>query len=168
MAGINKVIIVGHLGNDPEIRTMPNGDAVANISVATSESWNDRNTGERREVTEWHRIVFYRRQAEICGEYLRKGSQVYVEGRLKTRKWQDQNGQDRYTTEIQGDVMQMLGGRNQNAGSYGNDMGGAPQSSYQARQTNNGGSYQSSRPAPQQSAPQAEPPMDGFDDDIPF
>lgn len=167
MAGINKVIIVGHLGNDPEIRTMPNGDAVANISVATSESWNDRNTGERREVTEWHRIVFYRRQAEICGEYLRKGSQVYVEGRLKTRKWQDQNGQDRYTTEIQGDVMQMLGGRNQNAGSYGND-GGAPQSSYQARQTNNGNSYQSSRPAPQQAAPQAEPPMDGFDDDIPF
>ncbi|ABQ97841.1 single-strand DNA-binding protein [Haemophilus influenzae PittEE] len=168
MAGINKVIIVGHLGNDPEIRTMPNGDAVANISVATSESWNDRNTGERREVTEWHRIVFYRRQAEICGEYLRKGSQVYVEGRLKTRKWQDQNGQDRYTTEIQGDVMQMLGGRNQNAGGYSNDMGSTPQSSYQARQTNNGGSYQSSRPAPQQSAPQAEPPMDGFDDDIPF
>ena len=168
MAGINKVIIVGHLGNDPEIRTMPNGDAVANISVATSESWNDRNTGARREVTEWHRIVFYRRQAEICGEYLRKGSQVYVEGRLKTRKWQDQNGQDRYTTEIQGDVMQMLGGRNQNAGGYSNDMGSTPQSSYQARQTNNGGSYQSSRPAPQQAAPQAEPPMDGFDDDIPF
>lgn len=108
MAGVNKVIIVGHLGNDPEIRTMPNGDAVANISVATSESWNDRNTGERREVTEWHRIVFYRRQAEICGEFLRKGSQIYVEGRLRTRKWQDQNGQDRYTTEIQGDVMQML------------------------------------------------------------
>ena len=168
MAGVNKVIIVGHLGNDPEIRTMPNGDAVANISVATSESWNDRNTGERREVTEWHRIVFYRRQAEICGEYLRKGSQVYVEGRLNTRKWQDQNGQDRYTTEIQGDVMQMLGARNQNAGSYPSDMGAAPQPSYQARQTNTGGNYQSSRPAPQQAAPQAEPPMDGFDDDIPF
>ena len=167
MAGVNKVIIVGHLGNDPEIRTMPNGDAVANISVATSESWNDRNTGERREVTEWHRIVFYRRQAEICGEYLRKGSQVYVEGRLKTRKWQDQNGQDRYTTEIQGDVMQMLGARNQ-AGGYSSDIGAAPQPSYQAHQTNNGGSYQSSRPAPQQAAPQAEPPMDGFDDDIPF
>ena len=112
--------------------------------------------------------MFYRRQAEICGEYLRKGSQVYVEGRLKTRKWQDQNGQDRYTTEIQGDVMQMLGARNQNAGGYPSDMGSAPQPSYQARQTNNGGSYQSSRPAPQQSAPQAEPPMDGFDDDIPF
>ena len=164
MAGVNKVIIVGHLGNDPEIRTMPNGDAVANISVATSESWNDRNTGERREVTEWHRIVFYRRQAEICGEYLRKGSQVYVEGRLKTRKWQDQNGQDRYTTEIQGDVMQMLGARNQNPGGYPSDMGAAPQPSYQARQTNTGGNYQSSRPALQQ----AEPPMDGFDDDIPF
>ena len=168
MAGVNKVIIVGHLGNDPEIRTMPNGDAVANISVATSESWNDRNTGERREVTEWHRIVFYRRQAEICGEYLRKGSQVYVEGRLRTRKWQDQNGQERYTTEIQGDVMQMLGARNQNAGSYPSDMGAAPQPSYQARQTNTGGNYQSSRPAPQQATPQAEPPMDGFDDDIPF
>ncbi|QPB41953.1 single-stranded DNA-binding protein [Rodentibacter haemolyticus] len=167
MAGVNKVIIVGHLGNDPEVRTMPNGDAVANISVATSESWNDRNTGERREITEWHRIVFYRRQAEICGEYLRKGSQVYVEGRLRTRKWQDQNGQDRYTTEIQGDVMQMLGGRNQNAGGYGApDMGqSTPQPAYQARSNNN---YQSSRPAQQQPAPQAEPPMDGFDDDIPF
>ena len=111
MAGINKVIIVGNLGNTPEIRTMPNGEAVANITVATSESWNDKNTGERREVTEWYRIVFYRRQAEICGQYLQKGSQVYVEGRLRTRKWQDNNGQDRYTTEIQGDVLQMLGGR---------------------------------------------------------
>ena len=111
MAGINKVIIVGRLGNDPEIRTMPNGEAVANISVATSETWTDKNTGERRETTEWHRMVFYRRQAEVVGEYLRKGSQVYVEGRLRTRKWQDQNGQDRYTTEIQGDVMQMLDSR---------------------------------------------------------
>ena len=89
MSGINKVIILGRLGNDPEMRTMPNGEAVANISVATSESWTDKNTGERRELTEWHRIVFYRRQAEVCGEYLRKGSQVYVEGRLRTRKWQD-------------------------------------------------------------------------------
>ncbi|MDU8924081.1 single-stranded DNA-binding protein [Pasteurellaceae bacterium LIM206] len=163
MAGVNKVIVVGHLGNDPEIRTMPNGEAVANISVATSESWTDKNTGERREITEWHRIVFYRRQAEICGEYLRKGSLVYVEGRLRTRKWQDQNGQDRYTTEIQGDVMQMLGGRAQNT-----DVGGyaAPQG---------GQSY--SRPAPAAQAPrpaankpaaQPEPPMDNFDDDIPF
>lgn len=161
MAGINKVIIVGNLGNDPEVRTMPNGDAVANISVATSESWTDRNTGERREVTEWHRIVFFRRQAEVCGEYLRKGSQVYVEGRLKTRKWQDQNGQDRYTTEIQGDVLQMLGGR-QNTGDFQQSAPsyGAPNSqpSYQARPA--------AKPA---AAPQpaAEPPMD-FDDNIPF
>ncbi|MCQ9120996.1 single-stranded DNA-binding protein [Rodentibacter pneumotropicus] len=109
MAGVNKVIIVGRLGSDPDVRTMPNGDTVANISVATGESWNDHKTGERRDITEWHRIVFYRRQAEICGEYLHKGSQVYVEGRLRTRKWQDQNGQERYTTEIQGDVLQMLG-----------------------------------------------------------
>ncbi|AKD37669.1 single-stranded DNA-binding protein [Pasteurella multocida subsp. multocida OH4807] len=115
MAGINKVIIVGHLGNDPEMRSMPNGEAVANISVATSEAWTDKNTGERREVTEWHRIVFYRKLAEICGQYLKKGALVYIEGRLRTRKWQDQNGQDRYTTEIQGDVMQMLGTRPQSA-----------------------------------------------------
>lgn len=160
MAGVNKVIIVGRLGNDPEIRTMPNGEAVANISVATSESWNDKNTGERREVTEWHRIVFYRRQAEVVGEYLRKGSQIYVEGRLRTRKWQDQNGQDRYTTEIQGDVMQMLDSRNSgNQGGYGQDYAPAPtggQPSYQA-------------PRQQQAKPaQAEPAMDSFDDDIPF
>ena len=111
MAGINKVIIVGNLGNDPEIRTMPNGEQVANISVATSESWIDKNSGEKKTQTEWHRIVIYRKLAEIAAQYLHKGSQVYVEGRLKTRKWQDNNGQDRYTTEIQGDNLQMLGGR---------------------------------------------------------
>lgn len=108
MAGVNKVILVGRLGGEPELRTMPNGEAVANISIATSEAWTDRNTGEKREVTEWHRIVFYRRQAEVCGQYLHKGSQIYIEGRLKTRKWLDQNGQERYITEIQGDVLQML------------------------------------------------------------
>ena len=140
MAGINKVIIVGNLGNDPEMRTMPNGEAVANISVATSETWTDKTTGERRESTEWHRIVFYRRQAEVAGQYLRKGSQVYVEGRLKTRKWQDQNGQDRYTTEIQGDVMQMLGTRPQSADGANN-----------------------SQPMPQQDAS-----ANAFDDSIPF
>ena len=140
MTGINKVIIIGNLGQDPDIRTMPNGDAVANISVATSESWTDRNTGERREVTEWHRIVFYRRQAEVAGKYLRKGSKVYVEGRLKTRKWQDQNGQERYTSEIQGDVLQMLGGRSD---SQGQTVGN--------KQT--------------QAAPEPEPK---FDDVIPF
>ena len=140
MAGINKVIIVGHLGNDPEMRSMPNGEAVANISVATSEAWTDKNTGERREVTEWHRIVFYRKLAEICGQYLKKGAQVYIEGRLRTRNWQDQNGQDRYTTEIQGDVMQMLGTRPQSADGANN-----PQ------------------PMPQQDAS-----VNAFDDSIPF
>ncbi|PJG85797.1 single-stranded DNA-binding protein [Conservatibacter flavescens] len=157
MAGVNKVIIVGNLGNDPEMRTMPNGEAVANISVATSESWMDKNTGERREVTEWHRIVFYRRQAEVCGEYLRKGSKVYVEGRLRTRKWQDQNGQDRYTTEIQGDVLQMLDSRaDRGQGGYSAPQSTPAQPSYQ------------SRPAQQKATPQPEPAMDAFDDDIPF
>lgn len=139
MAGVNRVIILGNLGNAPEIRTMPNGDAVAKISVATSESWNDKSTGERREVTEWHSIVFYRRQAEVAGEYLHKGSKVYVEGRLRTRKWQDQNGQDRYTTEIIGDVLQMLDSR---------DNQDKPSTSGKPRQ-------------PAESA-------DNFDDDIPF
>lgn len=185
MAGVNKVIIVGRLGNDPEMRTMPNGDAVANISVATSEVWNDKTTGERREVTEWHRIVLFRRNAEVAGQYLRKGSQVYVEGKLKTRKWQDQNGQDRYTTEIQGDSLTMLGGRNDSEGGFSGNQGGqsnwnqAPKSntynqggySDNYAQPNN---FNGSAPAPKSQpqakskAPQAEPPMDNFDDDIPF
>lgn len=171
MAGVNKVIIVGNLGNDPEMRTMPNGEAVANISVATSESWTDRNTGERREVTEWHRIVFYRRQAEVAGEYLRKGSKVYVEGRLKTRKWQDQNGQDRYTTEIQGDVLQMLDSRNSQNGDFQsaprpqnnwNQPTAAPQNSFA------GNNNYAPKPTPAKAMQQAEPVMPDFDDDIPF
>ena len=152
MAGINKVIIVGNLGNDPEIRTMPNGDAVAKISVATSESWVDKNTNERKTQTEWHSIVFYRRQAEVAGEYLRKGSKVYVEGRLRTRKWQDQNGQDRYTTEIQGDVLQMLDSR-QNV-----DNQDKPSSGKNAYADAKNGVK------PKQQAESA----DHFDDDIPF
>ncbi|HDR0999168.1 single-stranded DNA-binding protein [Pasteurella multocida] len=108
MAGVNRVIILGNLGNDPEIRTMPNGDAVAKISVATSESWIDKNTNERKTQTEWHSIVFYRRQAEIVAEYLRKGSKVYIEGRLRTRKWQDKSGQERYITEILADKIVLL------------------------------------------------------------
>lgn len=151
MAGINKVIIVGFLGSDPELRTMPNGEAVANISVATSEAWTDKNTGERREMTEWHRIVFYRRQAEICGEYLKKGSHVYIEGRLRTRKWQDQNGQDRYTTEIQGDVLQMLDSR------QSGDNQDKPSTSNAYADAKNG----VKQPQTQQSA-------DDFNDDIPF
>ena len=158
MAGINKVIIVGFLGNDPELRTMPNGEAVANISVATSEAWTDKNTGERREMTEWHRIVFYRRQAEICGEYLKKGSHVYIEGRLRTRKWQDQNGQDRYTTEIQGDVLQMLDSRSDRQSD-----GYAP-----AAQLASPSQAPSAPRATPASKPAAEAPMDNFDDDIPF
>ena len=150
MAGINKVIIVGFLGNDPDVRTMPNGELVVNISVATSESWTDKNSGEKKEVTEWHRIVLYRRLAEIAGQYLHKGSQVYIEGRLKTRKWQDNNGQDRYSTEIQCDNFQMLGGRNQDAAQ-----------NQPAKQQDK---QQKAQSRPQQS----EPPVDAFDDNIPF
>ena len=119
--GVNKVIIVGNLGNDPEIRNLPNGGAVANLSVATSESWKDQQ-GQPQERTEWHRVTMYRRLAEIAGEYLKKGSQVYLEGKLQTRKWQDQQGNDRYTTEIIADQMQMLGGRS--GGGQGGNMGG--------------------------------------------
>ncbi len=151
MAGINKVILVGNLGNDPDVRTMPNGELVANITVATSESWTDKNTGERREVTEWHRIVFYRRQAEVAGEYLRKGSKVYVEGRLRTRKWQDQNGQDRYTTEIIGDVLQMLDSR---------------QSGDNQDQSSTSNAYADAKNGVKQ--PQTQQSADDFNDDIPF
>ncbi|WP_298665585.1 single-stranded DNA-binding protein [uncultured Haemophilus sp.] len=150
MAGINKVIIVGFLGNDPEVRTMPAGDLVVNISVATSESWTDKNTGEKKEVTEWHRIVIYRKLAEIAAKYLHKGSQVYIEGRLKTRKWQDNNGQDRYSTEIQCDNLQMLGGLNQDAA--------------QNQPPKQQDKQQKAQSKPQQS----EPSMDAFDDNIPF
>lgn len=111
MASLNKVLIIGNLGKDPETRHTAGGDAICNITVATSETWKDKSTGDKKESTEWHRIVFFGRLAEIAGQYLRKGSAVYVEGRLQTRKWQDQNGQDRYTTEIRGDEMKMLGGK---------------------------------------------------------
>ena len=119
MASVNKVILVGNLGADPETRYMPNGDAVANIRLATTESWKDKNSGEKKELTEWHRVVFYRKLAEIAGQYLKKGSQVYVEGRLRTRKWQGQDGQDRYTTEIEASEMQMLGRREGMGGGSG-------------------------------------------------
>ena len=109
MASLNKVQLIGHLGKDPEVRYMPNGDAVTNITLATTDSWKDKNSGEKKETTEWHRVVFFRKLAEIAGQYLKKGSQIYIEGALKTRKWQGQDGQDRYTTEIVADSMQMLG-----------------------------------------------------------
>ena len=120
MAGVNKVIILGRLGNDPEMRYMPSGEAVANLSIATSETWTDRNTGEKREKTEWHRAVAFRKLAEIIGQYCKKGDQIYIEGKLQTRKWSDKNGQDHYTTEIIADQMQMLGGKdNGNRGQSG-------------------------------------------------
>jgi single-strand DNA-binding protein len=116
MASVNKVILVGHLGADPETRFMPNGDAVANIRLATTESWKDKGTGEKKEITEWHRVVFFRKLAEVVGQYLKKGSAVYVEGRIRTRKWQDKDGQERYTTEIEANEMQMLGGKSREEG----------------------------------------------------
>ena len=147
MSGVNKVTIIGNLGTDPDVRTMPNGDAVTTLSVATSDVWNDKNTGERKEVTEWHRIVLFRRQAEVAGQYLHKGSKVYIEGKLKKRKWQDQNGVDRYTTEIWASELQMLDSKPSN---FPPPLG------------------ESQTKSQQKHSPQPEPPMDNFDDDIPF
>jgi single-strand DNA-binding protein len=152
--GINKVILVGNIGKDPETRYMPNGKAVTNFSVATSESWTDRTSGDKQERTEWHNVVLFEKLAEIAAEYLRKGSQVYLEGSLRTRKWQDKEGKDRYTTEIVCRDMQMLGGR----GGAGGGGGGEHASS-------------GSRAAPERAsaAPSPPPAEDGeFDDDIPF
>lgn len=158
-SGINKVIVLGNLGNDPETKYLPNGNAVTNISVATSESWKDKQTGQEQERTEWHRIVFFNRLAEIAGEYLRKGSKVYVEGSLRTRKWQDQNGNDRYTTEIVASDMQMLSGRENGQAQGGQGQYQQPQS-YQNQQQGyqNQGAQQ-----PQQTYGASE-----FDSDIPF
>jgi single-strand DNA-binding protein len=151
--GVNKVILVGNLGKDPEIKYTASGTAIANLTLATSESWNDKQSGEKVEKTEWHRVVAFQRLAEIMGEYLRKGSQVYIEGKLQTRKWQDQNGQDRWTTEVVANDMQMLGAR-------GGEGGGQPQGG--------GGGFRKN-PEPQQQAP-AKPASDNdfADDDIPF
>ena len=151
--GINKVILVGNLGADPETRYMPSGSAVTNLSVATSESWKDKQTGEQNERTEWHKVVMFDRLAEIAAEYLRKGSQVYIEGKLQTRKWQDRDGNDRWTTEIRANEMQMLGGRGGGGGSFG---GGQQSGGQQSGGQQGGGS------APPQPGP------DDFDDDIPF
>ncbi|AKH21394.1 single-stranded DNA-binding protein [Sedimenticola thiotaurini] len=152
--GVNKVILVGNVGKDPDVRYMPNGNAVANVTLATSESWKDKTSGETQERTEWHRVVFFRRLAEIVGEYVKKGSKLYIEGKLQTRKWQDQSGQDRYTTEIVADEMQMLDSR-----------GGGGGAGFDSNRQDSGSA---SRPAAG-SAPAAAPmPDDGFDDDIPF
>ena len=154
--GINKVILVGNVGGDPETRYMPSGSAVTNITIATNESWKDKQTGEQKERTEWHRVAMFNRLAEIAAEYLRKGSQVYIEGKLRTRKWQDKSGNDRYTTEIIADEMQMLGGR---SGGGGGNFGGGSQG---GGQDSGQGGGQGGGNAPPQPGP------DDFDDDIPF
>jgi len=150
MASVNKVIVVGNLGKDPETRFMPDGKAVCNFSVATTDTWKDKATGEKKEATEWHRISSFGRLAEICGEYLKKGSQVYVEGKLRTRKWQDKEGQDRYTTEIIADAMQMLGSRS--------GMGGGD-----AREMREPSAGAESKPAKKPASQ-----LQDMDDDIPF
>ena len=159
--GINKVILVGNLGQDPDVRYTPSNSAVVNISIATADSWMDKNSGQRQERTEWHRVVMFNRLAEIAGEYLRKGSQVYIEGKLQTRKWTDQNGQDRYSTEIVANEMQMMGGRSGGDTSFNAPPPSAPR--------------QQAAPNPQQQNPSQPPaaqpdfgPEPDFDDDIPF
>nr|WP_252730649.1 single-stranded DNA-binding protein [Colwellia sp. E2M01] len=170
MAGVNKVILVGNLGKDPEVRFMPNGGAVANITVATSDSWKDKQTGEQKEKTEWHRVVMFGKLAEIAGEYLRKGSKVYLEGALQTRKWTNQQGQDQYTTEIvlQGfnGVMQMLDGRPSAGGGDYSQQQAPQQGGYgQPQQPQQQAGFAQRQPAPQQSAPQqhaAQPQGGGY------
>ncbi len=160
MASVNKVIIVGNLGADPETRYTPGGDAVTNIRVATTDKWKDKASGEMKEATEWHRISFFGRLAEVAGEYLKKGSQVYVEGSLRTRKWQDKDGQDRYSTDIRGDVMQMLGRR---------EGGGAPRDEGMPRsgESRSGGEPRpGGEPKPAQKKPAGK--FDDMEDDIPF
>jgi single-strand DNA-binding protein len=172
MASINKVIIIGNLGKDPEVRYTPSGSAVCNITVATSRQWKDKTSGDKQEETEWHRIVFFDRLAEIAGEYLKKGKPVYVEGRLKTRKWTDKDGVEKYSTEIMAENMQLLGGRE---GQGGGDEGGGGGYSRAAAGGAGGGGERAERaaPAPRQ-APQRPAPQksstgfDDMDDDIPF
>lgn len=170
MASVNKVILVGNLGKDPEVRYLPDGGAVVNLSLATTSNWRDKNSGEKREETEWHRVVMYGRLAEIAGEYCRKGRSIYVEGRLKTRKWQDQSGVDKYTTEIVADQMQLLGGREGGGGGGssssmggGDDFDSAPAMG-SPRQSSGGGM----RSAPARQAPQQPMGVSDMDDDIPF
>ena len=175
MASINKVILIGNLGRDPEVRYTPNGSAICNISVATTRNWKDKTSGDKVEDTEWHRVVFYDRLAEIAGEYLKKGRPVYVEGRLKTRKWQDKDGKDVYTTEVIADNMQLLGGREgMGGGDSGDDHGGdrgdrgdrgegRSESRAPARSA-----APAPRPAPPKPAPKAATGFDDMDDDIPF
>lgn len=183
MASVNKVILIGNLGRDPEVRYTPSGAAVCNISLATTRNWKSKDGGERQEETEWHRVVLYDRLAEIAGEYLKKGRPVYIEGRLKTRKWQDKEGKDTYTTEIIADQMQLLGGR-EGGGGGGDDMGGGSSYGGGRESRGGGGGYGGGdegggraaparapaprAPAPRAPAPKASTGFDDMDDDIPF
>ena len=180
MASVNKVIIVGNLGKDPEIRTFPNGDQVANVTIATTDRWRDKNTGEDKELTEWHRVVFNGRLAEIVGQFLKKGSQVYVEGSLRTRKWTDQSGQERYSTETRADSMQMLGSR-QGGGEDGGGSGEQQQRTGDRQRSNDGqrqqsndrqqygsGQQRGNNGGGQQQPQRANSGFDDMDDDIPF
>ena len=174
MASINKVILIGNLGRDPEVRYTPSGAAVCNVSVATTRNWKDKSSGDKVEETEWHRVVFYDRLAEIAGEYLKKGRPVYVEGRLKTRKWQDKDGKDNYTTEIVAEQMQLLGGREGGGGGgYGGGQGGNPED--YSQEAPSAPSRPAARPAAAHRPAPAPAPaqksstgFDDMDDDIPF
>jgi single-strand DNA-binding protein len=167
--GINKVILIGHLGQDPEVRALPSGSSIANLRLATTESWKDKQSGEFKEQTEWHTVVLFGRTAEVAAEYLKKGSQVYIEGRLRTRKWQDKTGNDRYSTEIVGNDMQMLGGRGQGGGGAGAGGGGrdAGRSAGGAAPASGAGSGAGSGGGEFSDAPATSTEHD-FDDDIPF
>jgi single-strand DNA-binding protein len=158
MSSVNKVILIGNLGKDPEMRYMPSGEAIANFSVATSENWTDKASGDKKEQTEWHRVVFFGRTAEVVGQYVKKGSKIYVEGRLQTRKWQDKEGQDRYTTEVRGDVMRMLDKRGESSGSMDQEP---PSMGEPARRA------PAAKAAPARAA-SATSGFDDMDDDIPF
>ncbi|HJV95797.1 MAG TPA: single-stranded DNA-binding protein [Albitalea sp.] len=160
MASVNKVILIGNLGRDPEVRYTPNGNAICNVTIATSRNWKDKTSGEKMEETEWHRVVFYDRLAEIAGEYLKKGRPVYVEGRLKTRKWQDKDGVEKYTTEIIAAEMQLLGSRE--------GMGGGGDDSGSGRERSEERSAPPSRPAASKPAPKSASGFEDMDDDIPF
>ena len=168
MASVNKIILVGNLGRDPEMRSFPNGDQVANIAIATTDKWKDKATGEMKEATEWHRVVFNGRLAEIAGQYLRKGSQVYVEGSLRTRKWTDKDGAEKSTTEIRADQMQMLGSRQGMGGSGGDEGGGGGYEPRRAAAAPRAPAPIAARPAAPAAAARAPSGFDDMDDDIPF
>ena len=168
MASVNKVIVLGNLGRDPEVRYTPNGNAVCNLRIATTRNWKSKDSGEKMEETEWHSVVLYDRQAEIAGEYLKKGRPVYIEGRLKTRKWQDKEGVDRYTTEIVADSMQLLGGREGMGGGAGGDDEGGAQNERSAPPQRPAPASRPPAQAAAKPAPKSATGFDNMDDDIPF